>query len=463
MTTSDYFPLFPLGVDTIEVEAFGSVFCRMAHMHSVSIYTMAMHLRQWWMRQHPEDDSAKKNVINATNPMLCGYGANVETYVSIVKAATGCEILERTTFLAMKCALDSEGHGVVRPDRAWCPACLEEAYQEHRTFYDRLAWALPAIHRCPIHGIRLSTRCQLCGATQLHYHHLGLVELCCKCKSPLRSAPSTWEVVPSSQLYEKECLDLVMNISKGTLRVVPNGYNIFINAFAEYLAPLNRKISRFAYQAPRRPQIARESRPPRLDTLLRRCAAFGVYPSNVLSDPVGAANSACLMEFARLNLPATAKPRRSDELVRLAKTRLQKEVEQAISDPIPSLRQVAREVGVSVGFLNFHFPDLIRKYSELRKTNLSKIMQRSREKALAFLLDGPVYEYPSPEFPSQDRLVEATAKKVGIGAYAARKAVSVALKRRFGERAYEKYRKRRRWDPTARWPPCDIESPGPRV
>lgn len=455
MTMTDYIPVLPLGLDTIEVEAFGSLFCRMAKVHSVSVYTLAMHLRHWWKRSHPEDDRAKKSVVNATNPMLCGYGANVETYLSIVKEATGCETLGRTTFLALKDALDPIGHGVVRADRAWCPACLEEAHQEGRPFYDRLAWAIPAVRRCPIHKISLSTECPSCHATQLHYHHLGAMDYCCKCKSPLRSNPNTWEVIPHAQLYERECLDLVIKISKGELRAVADSYSTFIKVFAEYLSPLNKKISKFAYKQPRRPQLARENRPPRLGTLLRRCAAFGVNPADVLSDPESAARSACLLEFARLNLPSTAKPRRADELIELAKHRLDRELDETRIRAVPSLRQIAREVGVSTGFLNFHFPDLIPKYSALRKTN-AKICQRvSRELALKFLLGGPIFQYPSAEFPSQDHLVEATIEATGIGVYAARCAVKVALKERFGRRAYERYRKRRRRDPTVKWPPCE--------
>ncbi|WP_081500635.1 TniQ family protein [Dyella japonica] len=455
MTTTDYLPIQPIGLGTIEVEAFGSVLCRMAQAHSVSVYTLAMHLRHWWKRSHLGDDRAKLNIVNGINPMLCGYGPNIDAYLDIVKEATGCEAIERTTFLALKGALDPNGHGVIRPDRAWCPACLEEAHLSGEQFYDRLAWATKAIRRCPIHKLSLSTKCPSCHATQLHYHHLGAMDLCFKCKSPLRTVAEAWVVIPEPQLYERECLDLVGKISAGELRIAPNAYSVFITTFAEYLSPLGKKISRFAYKAPRRPQLAREGRPPRLDTLLRRCAAFGVSPADVLSDPEGTAKSACLLEFARLDLPATAKPRRAAELVELARRRLESELDEARIDAIPSLRQIARDVGVSTGFLNFHFPDLIPKYSVLRKTNSKRSIQRSRDSALAFLLAGPVFEYPSPEFSSQDRLVEATVERTGIGVRAARLAVKAALKQRFGAKSYEKYRKRRRRDPTAKWPPCD--------
>jgi hypothetical protein len=242
---------------------------------------------------------------------------------------------------------------------------------------------------------------------------------------------------------------------------VPGAYNRFIETFSEYLSPLNKKISKFAYKGPRRPQLAREARPPRFDSFLRRCAAFGVRPSDILCDPEGAAKSACLLEFARLNLPSTAKPRRPAELVQIAKIRLESEIREGQTDPIPSLRQVAKEIGVSAGFLNFHFPELIHEYSGLRALNGKKSQRRRRNLALSYLLGGPVYEYPSVCYPSQDHLVEATVKATGVNVRTARHAVLAALKERFGAKSYERYRKRRRKDPSATWPPCAPDASAP--
>jgi hypothetical protein len=40
-----------------------------------------------------------------------------------------------------------------------------------------------------------------------------------------------------------------MKISIGELWIAPEAYRVFITTFAEYLSPLGRKISRFAYKA----------------------------------------------------------------------------------------------------------------------------------------------------------------------------------------------------------------------
>lgn len=455
MPMTEYFPISPFADGTTEVEAFGSLFCRMAQAHCVSIYTLTMHLRDWWKKSHPDDDRAKTNVVNATNPMLCGIGPNVATYLEIVAEATGCSTLEHTTFLPLKGALSQNGHGIVRADRAWCPACLEEAIHSEVPFYDRLVWALPYILRCPIHKVELRSSCPYCGSTQLHYHHLGHVELCCKCKRSLRSAPSTWHVISTAAPYEKECLDLVSDISLGNLKVIDDAYGIFIREFNQYLSPLKKKVSKFTYKAARRPQLGREEKPPRLETLLKRCAAFGVDPADVLRDPIQTAKSACLLEFSRLKLPMSAKPRRPHELVEMARGRLEGELGKTGNEPLPSLRSIARELGVSTGFINFQLGELVKKYAAVRKTNSQRSVKRMNELALSYLLSGPVKHYPSPEFPSQALLVEATVRETGVTIRTARNAVSTAFKMRFGFKTYERYRKRRRRDPSAQWPPQD--------
>ncbi|SDZ17455.1 TniQ protein [Lysobacter sp. yr284] len=442
MTMTEYFPLSPIGVGNWEIEAFGSFYCRMARAHSVSIYVLTTHLRTWWRQKHPDDDSAKKNVTNAMNPMLRSIGPNVATFTNIVGDATGCTILERTTLLSLRPAISQNGHALVRKGRAWCPACMAESMESKSPFYDRLIWAIPAIKNCPAHKVALESKCPQCGYSQAHYHHLGHMELCCVCKRPLLSEPSRWEVAFHPAPYEKECIRLVKQISAGDLTsAVDDAYGVFIKDFADYLSPIGLKISRHTYRAPRRPQNAREVTRPRFMTLLRRCVAFGIDPSDLFLDPVGAAKSACLLEFARLDLPADIKPRKSVELVGLALDRLQSELSKSDYDQLPSLTEIAHQLGVSKGFLNYHHGDLCAKYARHRTGCRNKKAGAEIERSTHFLLSGPIAQYPSGKFPSLDHLAEAAVQELGVGVRIARIAVGVALKKQFGRREATRRRK----------------------
>lgn len=439
--TTDYFPISPLGDEPAEIEAFGSVFCRMAVAHSVSIYALTMHIRKWWSRRHPEDTRAKINVINALNPMFCGIGPNVSAYLDIVSAATGCPDLIRTTFLPLRTSLGGNGVGLVRDGRAWCPACHAEDLKSIGMVYDRLLWAIPVIARCPIHKINLELSCYLCGASQPRYHHLGRMNLCCRCKQPLQAPPSSWSHAPNPPLYEKECVQLVTGLSSGQLVVVQDSWQIFIRDFSTYMDAVGKKVSKFAYAAPRRPQIKREMTPPRFPTLIRRCTAFGVNPVHLLTDPTDAAKSACLFEFARLEIPAGRKPLRPPELLKEVKARIHQELDRQIGQPVSSLASIAREFGVSVGFLNYKLPNEVSKLAAHRKSSNQRLVQINQDRATTYLLAGPVPEYPSSKYPSHDHLVAAVVKDCGLGVHRARQAVAVALKAKLGDRKYKGYRK----------------------
>ena len=439
MTMTEYFPLSPIGVGDWEIEAFGSLYCRMALAHSVSIYALTTHLRTWWKQKHPDDDTAKKNVTNAMNPMLCGIGPNVATFTNIVGNATGCTTLDRTTLLSLRPAISQNGHALVRKGRAWCPACMADDVNSEKQFYDRLIWAIPAIKRCPVHKVALESTCPQCGHAQAHYHHLGHMELCCLCKKPLLSDPSRWEVVLHPLPYEKECLQLVKEISTGNLAsVAEDAYGTFVKEFSDYLSPVGAKISRHTYRAPRRPQKARETTRPRFMTLLKRCMAFGIDPTDLFRDPVGAAKSACLLEFARLDLPPDIKPRKSTELIGLALERLRSGLLESDYDQLPSLAEIARDLGVSKGFLNYHHGLICAEYARHRTGCRNKRTAKEVKNVVAYLRGGPIKKYPSAKFPSHDHLVAAAVRDVGVAVWIARRGLGIAIKEHSDRHAHVK-------------------------
>ena len=443
MTTTEYFPITPFGQGTEEIEALGSVLCRMAKMHAVSVFALSTHLKRWWSLQHPDDDWDGRNAVNAMNPMFCGTGASVATYVNMLIEGAGCASIGRSTFQALRTVVSPYGHGVCRLGRAWCPACLEEASTRESTFYDRLVWAVPVITRCRIHRVALESLCPSCGAFQQHYHHLGRMDLCFKCKSSLRQLPSKWRPVLQPTLYESECLQLVEAISSNQLSaVIPDAYNIFLRQLVGTVSELRKAVGSQSHIAVViRTSIARDTGRPKLATLLKRCALLGLNPANLIRDPVGAADSIDLLDLAHLDVPADKKPKRPEHLVDLAEEKLRAAMESRDYDSIPSLRRVATDLGVSKGFLNYRLTALCAAYGRHRRECGKLKYQESIDRATSFLLAGPVSDYPSPRFPSHDHLAAAAAKNAGVGVRIGRLAADAALKKHLGQQAYTRYRK----------------------
>lgn len=443
MTMTEYFPISPLGEGTAEVEALGSLLCRMAISHSVSIHALSTHLVTWWVRKNPDAAGTSITTVNNKNPMFCGTGLCVQAFVDLLSEAVGCASLEQTTFLALRPVLSLQGHGIVRQGRAWCPACLEDATENRTPFYDRLIWAIPTMKRCCFHRIELQTLCPHCGALQARYHHLGQMALCFRCKGSLRQVPSEWRTMLNPPIYEKECLQLVEAISSGSLRtVVPDAYNIFLKEVVEHASTICRDVGFRSHIATTiRPLKTRYNGNPRFSTLLKRCLLLGINPADLIRDPIATFNSINLLDFAPINVPTDLKPRRPEHLVKIAEQRLMAELEKTDFDSMSSLVRIAKDLGVSKGFLNYRLGDLCAQYAHHRKYyGYLKHVEKIRL-ATDFILSGPILIYPSPKYPSHDHLVAAAVSETGVGVRVARLAVEAALKRQLSDWTYRKYRK----------------------
>jgi hypothetical protein len=103
--------------------------------------------------------------------------------------------------------------------------------------------------------------------------------------------------------------------------------------------------------------------------------------------------------------------------------------------------EIARQLGVSKGFLNYHHGDLCAKYARHRTACRNKKAGAEIERSTAFLLSGPIVQYPSGKFPSLDHLAEAAVQELGVGVRIARIAVGVALKKQLGRREATRRRK----------------------
>lgn len=244
-------------------------------------------------------------------------------------------------------------------------------------------------------------------------------------------------------LYERECFQLVEAISSNELdQAVPDAYNIFQDQLVGSVSALRKEFgmqSRIATAI--RASVARDTGRPKLATLLKRCALLGLNPADVIRDPVGAAESINLLDLAHLDVPADKKPRRPEHLVSLAENRLKSAMECKNFDSIPSLLTVARELGVSKGFLHYRLSTLCAQYGRHRREcgKLKYIEKIGR--ATTYLLSGPVLEYPSSRFPSHDHLAAAAAQEVGAGVRIGRLAADAALKAHLGPSAYTRYRR----------------------
>ncbi|MFC6184057.1 hypothetical protein [Pseudoxanthomonas japonensis] len=247
-------------------------------------------------------------------------------------------------------------------------------------------------------------------------------------------------------MYEKECFELVEAISTGNLEtVVPDAYSMLLKEGIKSRPEIYDAFGRKSHISMAVTRITlRTSGRPHLRTLMKRCVLLGVSPVDLIRDPIGTFNSVDLLDLAAATVPEDRKPKRPEHLTKIAEKWLKAELEKTDFDSMVSLAFIAKQLGVSKGFLRYRLRELCARYARHRKQyGYLKHVERIRL-AADYLLNGPVLSYPSAEYPSHDHLVAAAVSETGVGVRVARLAVEAALKKVTSDWNYRRYREANR-------------------
>ncbi|WP_447985440.1 TniQ family protein [Nitrospira sp. Nam74] len=148
----------PLGVGTPEVESLASYVTRLADAHALSV-------RRLVMRQivpgFPTDSQLMQPLARRIGARINGFSPEAERWCRALEQLTGRTDLRFCTLLPWQDLFDSRH--LMRDDRAWCPACLEQWNQSKQTFYEPLLWSCEAVTVCMVHRIPLQSQCPSCN------------------------------------------------------------------------------------------------------------------------------------------------------------------------------------------------------------------------------------------------------------------------------------------------------------
>lgn len=157
---STLYALKPIGLGTALVESLTSYIARLADTHSVFcgrlIEKEIVPLIPGYPpldRQHPlfRGSGDKSNLVNAA-------GIRAFYAVQALETLTLRTDLRHLTLSSFGEAFYGE-RGLVRPTKAWCPACYEEQRVTRQVVYDPLLWVFQDISICMRHKRRLQIHC----------------------------------------------------------------------------------------------------------------------------------------------------------------------------------------------------------------------------------------------------------------------------------------------------------------
>ena len=291
---SRLYHLQPIGVGTPYVECLTGFAARLAHRHGITVSDMMTNVVRPFIGKPPVSNgvAAYSSAAKAVN----GTGSTASELVSAIEELTQRKNLKFTTMLPWRDLLS--WRLLIRPKRAWCPACYEERADAREKVYDQLIWAIESVTVCPKHRRRLESICPHCGRRQRHISLRSRPGHCHVCKQwlPGRGKREAEEVVKILPPSEKE---LWVATQVGELLATAPDRTSYANraSFARGLSRLIDKhawggTSPFALDLPVHEGTIgvwlRQAQAPKLGLLLEICFRLNESLSDLIYSEVGA-------------------------------------------------------------------------------------------------------------------------------------------------------------------------------
>lgn len=337
------FSLAPRCMDTPDIESFSSYVRRLTEAHGITLIQLRSLLDSWWNRCH--DGRPPFRVPAAIEQeWIDGFGKDVDSLVAVFEAATGRTGLKAMTLSSLR---DVSGHPCngAFGSRGCCPACMLEWISRDEPPYFKLIWQLDYIDRCVEHQVTLISSCTRCGASMNQASCLRSPLHCRACGKNPYDNYHEWISAPNATFGERDAMDLVAFCSSNAEVVFEaNAPFEFFNMrqHFEFDHVVKKKIGEVFHR-----NSSGFTRP-RVNTLLRIAAYFGVPLIEILRRPMDAARMQNL-PIPTAELSAIEPRRRVPgnirfELVsRLRARYLSEEIE-------PSASEICRSLGVSASF-----------------------------------------------------------------------------------------------------------------
>lgn len=351
-------PLHLLGLGTSLVESLASYYCRLAEVHQVGGKQLAkvvcndsIYLRR--------GDLPRLRSIDLYPTVFCAHSSRTAVLVHRLEQLTGADNLVHGTLLRLRGVLSGNQSGSCVGRRRWCPICY--ALRED-VVVEPLAWWIPQITHCPVHGARLIDQCARCGSYQRNWRIGPARKACIKCGFELKASNSLGDVpTPWEAWSQARMLEVLEHIATPTSEEVsPDSVKTFI-----------KKVLPIAYAEGRRLPMSKELEKMRvqghrLSSIFQIAARWGTTPMDVLLRPSEAASPSL---FER-DISTPRPPRRrgfNKAGYRLCEAALLKLLTLPPATMLPPLRGMCREFEVCISSFYRNHPELCASYTDERR------------------------------------------------------------------------------------------------
>lgn len=391
-------PLFPIklqGAGTAEVESFPSYIHRCAVDHGVYVGELLRHVNR-----AARDDCEQPEVPKWPElphyllvPEMVRPSRTTSMLVNFFERSTH-QPLKQTTFWYMDGVLGRSADEVAKSFR-WCPECIWEMEQTGQEPYFKLIWHLSAVTECPIHGSPFMTKCPSCSQTQDSYVRRQPIHICTSCNESLsnREAPlSRDDIVKSWHRQGKDLVRLMEDLGNmEELEFPQDGVRRSLQLVFDHYWREDREEDMYSVLG-RDPLVGilHSDRPVSLKIARRFAYRLGLSLHELMSGQAHQTSAVMNSSWVCQLAPAFLEPKQKQPKNHQAVIRRISEIRRKSHTPLP-LYRVAEQAGVSVGYLEYRYPGLVRDIVDTHRRHSEqdrqKTIQRAQSVAMRFFVD----------------------------------------------------------------------------
>ena len=359
---SHLYPLAPMGVGTAAVESLTGYMARLAAAHVVETGTLVNrellprvpYTKGVGAGQVPQHLPRYSFYIGAHT--LNGVGTRAQLWVSLLQQLTCVPRLDLLTALPWTGTISCVH--LLRPCRAWCPACYGNESSSTQPVYDRLLWAFQMVTVCPAHRRPLESICPYCGRRLYVLASGSRPGYCSRCYRWLgRASDATFF---HSDLTEQIGVAEMVGALLAASPALPAGFGL--DLLRDNVLSFVREAGGYRrfHAGIRHPHVRdwiRRTDIPRMNSLLKLCHSQNVPLIRLLTERIENGNKPH-QKFAW-----KAYYRVAGGVVEVA---LQAALRASIPPP---LQEIANQLGyVTVASLQYRYPELCQEIAHRRRT-----------------------------------------------------------------------------------------------
>ncbi len=424
------FPIEVRGSGTAEIESLPSYIHRIAYRHGIYVGELLRFADRQIRRDLAYQGNFEKVPSYVQNHEILRSNKISKYLVDMLEHLTR-QSLSGTYASVISTAFTRSSQEISNGFR-WCPECMREMSVLGEEPYFKLIWHFNAVNRCPIHRIPLLESCDYCGCKQTTYKKKRNLGLCQECGKPLSyRKTNVSDITPSWEDLGQDVLELVDNLQKFEEKYLPeNGVVESVEQLFDHYWRRDQE-DKFYELLSRDKLLAAVNYRKSLCLNDARKLSFrlGISLYDLISG--NAAKATPLLEindfcpFPKSFRNSVHRVARNHDqilgkLIKLLETGKEK-------TPL-SLKATAKELGVSVGYLEYRFPTQVKeitaRYQHFKQVEHLKKIYLAQKRSLEYFLSES--EGGTPKSRKQAyRLLKA---ETGLPKWVLKKAIQTAYR-----------------------------------